>query len=184
MGGDESKRRKSPEPGGEPTRTEGGSADTNGESPRPYGEPVEGAERAAAKIRADAEAEADRYLERYKRRVDEMFEEKSRVADELVEQAAEIKKQYERFMSSVDAAVERDDGDDLPSWPEPEPDSTPSEPTRGGFRPRPATSETISARALVAQMTTAGADREAISKSLLEQHGIRDPSSLLEEFNL
>jgi cell division septum initiation protein DivIVA len=176
MGGGEPKRTKSPEPGREQTRANREPASPNGESV------VESAERAAAKIRADAEAEADRYLEKYKRRVDEMFEEKSRVADELVEQAAEIKKHYERFMGSVEVAVESDNGDDLPSWPEPDPG--PSTPTRGGFRPRPATSEKISARALVAQMTAAGADREAVSKSLREEYGIRDPSTLLKQFEL
>ena len=176
MGEGEPKRTKSPEPGREQTRKNGELASPNKESV------VESAERAAAKIRADAEAEADRYLEKYKRRVDEMFEEKSRVADELLEQAAEIKKQYERFMTSVEVAVERDNDDELPSWPEP--DSAPKTPTRGGFRPRPETTEKISARALVAQMTAAGADREAVSKSLREEYGIRDPSTLLKQFDL
>jgi hypothetical protein len=72
---------------------------------------VEAAERAAAKIRADAEAEAHRYLEEYKRRIDSMVEERTRATDILVEQATKVRDQYDRIMETVDSALGRADRD-------------------------------------------------------------------------
>jgi hypothetical protein len=68
---------------------------------------VDAAERAAAKIRADAEAEANRYLEEYKRRIDSLVEERTRATDSLAEQATKVRDQYDRFMNTVDSALGR-----------------------------------------------------------------------------
>lgn len=151
---------------------------------------TEEAESAAAKIRAEAEAEAARYLAEYKGRIDEMVEEASQASEALIARANHLKQQYERLLSSVDSAGGGDTGDGFPSSqsdpasePAPEPPSDPS-PTRGGFRPRFATTDMPPPGTVVAQMADAGADREAVSKRLREEYGIHDPSVLLEQFGL
>ena len=68
---------------------------------------IEAAERAAAQIRDDAESEARRYLEEYKRRVDDLVKERTRATDTLVEQAGKAKAQYEKFLDSVNSALDR-----------------------------------------------------------------------------
>ena len=68
---------------------------------------VEDAEQAAVQIRAEAEAEAQRYLEEYKRRVDRLVSERLQLTDTLAEQTGRIKDQYDRFLTALDGALEK-----------------------------------------------------------------------------
>lgn len=68
---------------------------------------VEAAEEAANQIREEAEAEAQRYLEDYKRRVDRLVSERMQLTETLAEQTGRIKDQYDRFLSALDGALEK-----------------------------------------------------------------------------
>ena len=68
---------------------------------------VEAAEQAAAQIRDEAEAEARRYLEEYKQRVDELVSERLQLTDTLAEQTGRVKDQYDKFISTLDTAMRR-----------------------------------------------------------------------------
>lgn len=68
---------------------------------------VEAAERTAMQIREEAEAEAQRYLEEYKRRVDKLVSERVQLTDTLAEQTGRIKEQYDRFLAALDGALQK-----------------------------------------------------------------------------
>ena len=68
---------------------------------------VEAAEQAAIQVREEAEAEAQRYLEEYKRRVDRLVSERLQLTDTLAEQTGRIKDQYDRFLTALDGALEK-----------------------------------------------------------------------------
>jgi hypothetical protein len=165
---------------------------------------VEAAERAASKIRADAEAEARRYLDEYKRRIDGMVEERTKATDALVQQANKVRDQYDRFMSTVDSALHSSGGNgsqreprEHPEPREPEPAARPSRrqparseakvapptppgTTRGGFRPR---TKIARANALAAQMAAAGSDRKAIARRLRDELGVDDADEVLDKLD-
>jgi hypothetical protein len=68
---------------------------------------VEAAEQAAIQIRQEAEAEAQRYLEEYRRRVDRLVSERVQLTDTLAEQTGRIKEQYDRFLAALDGALQK-----------------------------------------------------------------------------
>jgi hypothetical protein len=162
---------------------------------------IEAAERAAAKIRADAEADARRYLADYKKHIDNLAEERAKATDALVEQARKAKDQYDRLVGTVDSALRSspDVGNGsrpgLEAEPEGEPSRagrrgrTPDAPeapardrgtTAGGFKPRPQNAE---ANALAAQMIAAGSDRRSVAKRLRDELGIDDTDAVLDKLD-
>jgi CRISPR/Cas system CSM-associated protein Csm2 small subunit len=68
---------------------------------------VEAAEQAAVQIREEAEAEAQRYLEEYRRRVDRLVSERMQLTETLAEQTGRIKDQYDRFLAALDGALRK-----------------------------------------------------------------------------
>ena len=68
---------------------------------------VEAAEQAAIQIREEAEAEAQRYLEEYRRRVDRLVSERMQLTETLAEQTGRIKDQYDRFLAALDGALKK-----------------------------------------------------------------------------
>jgi hypothetical protein len=79
---------------------------------------LEAAERAAEAVREKAESEADAvrreaeeeaksYLADYRRRVDELDQERARVSETLVQQAGKMREQYNRFLDTLDGALKR-----------------------------------------------------------------------------
>jgi hypothetical protein len=68
---------------------------------------LEAAEQAADAVRAEAEAEAKRYLEEYRRRVDDLDSERARVSETLIEQATKMREQYSRFLETIDGALSK-----------------------------------------------------------------------------
>jgi len=72
---------------------------------------VDAAERVAADIRAEAEAEADRYLEARRRDADQLTVTRSHELQELsatiVGHATRVKQQAEELVRSLDAAIEK-----------------------------------------------------------------------------
>jgi hypothetical protein len=68
---------------------------------------VEAAEQAAIQIREEAEAEAQRYLEEYKRRIDRLVSERMQLTETLADQTGRIKDQYDRFIDALDGALRK-----------------------------------------------------------------------------
>lgn len=70
---------------------------------------IDAAERVAAEIRTDAEAEAERYLERAKRNADRLTMERvrliSELTDSLFEHASQVRQQCEALIESLDDAM-------------------------------------------------------------------------------
>ena len=170
---------------------------------------VTAAERAAAGIIADAEAQARRYLDKSRAESDRAAAERARalatVTDRLVADAEEIKRRLEALIGALeDAARDAGEGADPP---EPEPAETlpfprlkpveapqasgqapalqeaaPARPATFARRPEPAASAAASApaRLLATQMAVAGNSRPEIENRLRSEFGIDDAGPMLD----
>lgn len=136
---------------------------------------IDAAEKAAAGIIEDAEAQERRYLEESRRRADAMAAQRaqaiSKLADSLISQrATRLPGQQEPRLQAVETAP----AEPLPVAADSAPQPS-GEPAAGLHAPIPA-----SANFLATQMAASGGSRAEIEARLCEENGIDDADSMLD----
>lgn len=162
---------------------------------------VEAAERAAAGVIDDAEAEARRYLAQARSEADRLAEgrvsELAEAVDSLLDQAVSLRREAERLQASLEVAKARLSGDESTSpvvSAEPEREelyeaprlravdgaqSTP-EPAPARQSPDDSRSDPAGARLLATQMAVSGSSREEIEQRLRNGFEIEDTNAILD----
>jgi hypothetical protein len=146
---------------------------------------IDAAERVAESIRAEAEAEATRYVAEREREADRMAEERARELGELAEVLAEraryVSEQVEGLAQALERTVASIRGSGMPSGsPEagltggeqPEPPSAHS-PRSGGGAEEPLLRAT--------QMAVAGSERTEIERMLRREFGVEEPNLIVDQ---
>lgn len=155
---------------------------------------VEAAERAAAGVIDDAEAQARRHLAQARAEADREAESRSDELAETVEvllgQAISLRREAERLQQTLEAAKARigvDPGQGLePSPPpSPEPPVAPRLRAVGGFDPEPVRTpdrpaDPAGARLLAAQLAVSGSSREEIAERLRNGFEVEDADAILD----
>jgi hypothetical protein len=145
---------------------------------------LQAAERAAARIRDDAQQWARSYKEESRKQADEQTSERVRELSELtdnmmlrVRAAAE---QADELISSLEEMGRRLISSEWRSSRIPEPVS----PARSRPVHNDDHSVSAGARLLATQMAAAGGSRDEVAARLREEFGIQDPSAILDEIGL
>jgi cell division septum initiation protein DivIVA len=149
---------------------------------------VEAAERAAAGVIDDAEAQARRYLAEARREADQLAEgrvaELSNLIDALLSQAIALRREAERLQATLEEARDRIEGEgpERESQPEAEPEAPRLRAVEGGATPRSATSraDAAGARLLATQLAVSGSSREEIAARLRSGFEIEDADAILD----
>ena len=158
---------------------------------------VEAAERAAAGVIDDAEAEARRYLAQARSEADRLADgqvsEFAEAVDSLLDQAISLRREAERLQSTLEAAKARSGGVESAPLPtaKPEPDELreaprlravdteeeahPEQEPPGGATP----ADPAGARLLATQMAVSGNSREEIAERLRNGFEIEDADAIL-----
>jgi hypothetical protein len=171
-------------------------------------EVIDAAERAAESIRAEAEAEASRYLEDRRHEADRVVEERTRELDELSrvlsERARFAAEQVETLAAAVQRGVDAIRGPQAPAPPaktpplrlaseQPEPPGAPEPPrapgpSEGDEPPAPGnegrfTRGTPSEEPLLraTQMAVAGSARDEIEQALRREFGLEEPRPIVDQ---
>ncbi|HEU5254174.1 MAG TPA: hypothetical protein VFU16_12715 [Solirubrobacterales bacterium] len=154
---------------------------------------VEAAERAAASVIDDAEAQARRHLAQARAEADRMAESRSDDLADLVEtllgQAISLRREAEQLQQTLEAARTRigvGPGERLEQPPAPEPPVPPRLRAVGAVEPEPAGTPSVrsadpaGARLLAAQLAVSGSSREEIAERLRNGFEIEDAEAILD----
>jgi hypothetical protein len=163
---------------------------------------VEAAERAAAGVIDDAEAEARRYLAQARAEADRLAEGQvsglAESVDSLLDQAISLRREAEQLQSTLEAAKARTGGEATQLVPAADPEDeelheTPRLRAVEGAEPAPAPlsapapqppettrSDPAGARLLATQMAVSGSSREEIEQRLRNGFEIEDPDAILD----
>lgn len=163
---------------------------------------IEAAEKAAAGIIADAEAQARLYLDQSRRGADRMGDERAQaisdVTDSLIDRAEAVKRQSDDLIVALQQAGAQIDErvrERVSPMPESEPAPAPSPPPR--LRPVAAppvppeaeprvtahpsvTAPSVGARLIATQMVVAGSSRVEIEDRLRSEFGIQEAGPMLD----
>jgi cell division septum initiation protein DivIVA len=151
---------------------------------------VEAAERAAASVIDDAEAQARRYLAEARREADRLAEgqvtELSDLVDSLLSQAISLRREAERLQATLEEARGRMDAGEGPER-EPQRDLEPEAPRLRAVDGGGAAAESeakradaAGARLLATQLAVSGSSREEIATRLRSGFQIEDPKAILD----
>jgi len=151
---------------------------------------VEAAERAAAGVIDDAEAQAQRYLAEARREADRLAEgqatELSDLIDSLLSQAISLRREAERLQATLEGARGRVDSEEGPEQG-PRMGSGPAAPrlraVDGGgdaVESEAKRADAAGARLLATQLAVSGSSREEIAARLRSGFQIEDPEAILD----
>ncbi|HEY6145343.1 MAG TPA: hypothetical protein VIV13_03640 [Solirubrobacterales bacterium] len=160
---------------------------------------VEAAERAAAGVIDDAEAEARRYLAQARSEADRLAEGQTsnlaEAVDTLLDQAVSLRREAEQLQASLEAAKARiGGGEAVQLAPAAEPvgdelyeaprlravDTGESTPAPAPESPEPSRPDPAGARLLATQMAVSGSSREEIEQRLRNGFEIEDTDAILD----
>jgi hypothetical protein len=146
---------------------------------------IDAAERVAEEIRADAEAEASRYLDERKRDADRLAEEQARrlseLSDLLAERARYVREQVEALTDALERTVANiRAGTTPPAAAETEP------PVAGEEREAPPQTSVRDSGGVeepllrATQMAVGGSERGEIERTLRREFGVEEPNAIVD----